>query len=205
MSTTQLWRGFGRKAALYRNCLMWSSGLKLVSASVSCNCKVTNVSGENQYCSSQQEDVSCWRNPSQLHQLHVELQCIVYLYTCTSDPKSDSHLVESKEAEVPDDGEGADPRPRGDLSRNLQTDLYNLQRVGKDHLGATSLDEQKDKKKLVQRTSRGGKFSILDWIPELNMKPHFNASVATKNKHLNRFCLIWVFVFYWWTFKKLII
>lgn len=77
----------------------------------------------------------------------MRLQCIVFLYTCTSDPEDVSHLVESKEAEVPDDGEGADPRPRGDLSRHLQTDLYNLQRVGEDHLGATSLDEQRDKKK----------------------------------------------------------
>ncbi|TNN72173.1 hypothetical protein EYF80_017601 [Liparis tanakae] len=50
----------------------------------------------------------------------------------------------SKEAEAPDDGQGADPRPRGDLSCHLQTDLHNLQRVGEDHLGATGLEGQKD-------------------------------------------------------------
>ena len=62
---------------------------------------------------------------------------------CTSDPCDVSHLVKSKEAEVSDDGQGADPRPRGDLSCHLQTDLYNLQRVGEDHLGAASLMEHK--------------------------------------------------------------
>lgn len=71
-------------------------------------------------------------------------------FTCTSDPNGVSHLVKSKEAEFPDDGQGADPRPCGDLSCHLQTDLYNLHRVGEDDLGATSLEEQIDKKKSME-------------------------------------------------------
>lgn len=80
------------------------------------------------------------------------------IYTCTSDPTDVSHLVKSKEAKVPDDGQGADPRPRGDLSCHLQTDLYDLQGVGEDHLGAAGLEEQEDKKKSIDelREERNG-------------------------------------------------
>lgn len=62
-------------------------------------------------------------------------------YTFTSHHRSVSHLVKPKEAQVPDDRQSADPRPRGDLSCHLQTDLYYLQRVCEDHLGSSSLEE----------------------------------------------------------------
>lgn len=75
-------------------------------------------------------------NPSGLVALCVRI------YMCTPDPNNVSHLVKSEEAEVPDDRQGTDPRPRGDLSCHLQTDLYYLQWVGEDHLGATSLEEE---------------------------------------------------------------
>ena len=51
------------------------------------------------------------------------------------------YLVEAKKAEVSDDGECADPRACGDLSRHLQTDLHDLQGVSEDHLGASGLLE----------------------------------------------------------------
>lgn len=71
--------------------------------------------------------------------------CVIHA-NHAADPNHVSHLVEPKAAEVPDDGQGTDPRPRCDLSCHLQTDLYNLQRVGEDHLGATSLGGQKEKR-----------------------------------------------------------
>lgn len=50
------------------------------------------------------------------------------------------YLVQSEEAEVTDDAERTDPRPRGDLTCYLQANLHNLQRVGEDNLGASSLN-----------------------------------------------------------------
>lgn len=50
------------------------------------------------------------------------------------------YLVEAEEAQVTNHAECADSRPGGDLACHLQANLHNLQRVGKDHLGASSLD-----------------------------------------------------------------
>lgn len=51
------------------------------------------------------------------------------------------YLVESKEAQVSHHVERANSRPGGDLACHLQTDFHYLQRVSKDHLGASSLQE----------------------------------------------------------------
>lgn len=50
-----------------------------------------------------------------------------------------THLVQAEEAEVPHNVQGADPGARGDLSSHLQSDLNNLQRIGENHLGSSSL------------------------------------------------------------------
>lgn len=50
-----------------------------------------------------------------------------------------THLVQAEEAEVSYNVQGADPGARGDLSSHLQSDLNNLQRVGENHLGCSSL------------------------------------------------------------------
>lgn len=49
------------------------------------------------------------------------------------------YLIKPKETEVTDHTECADSRSSCDLSCHLQSDLYNLQRVGKDDLRASSL------------------------------------------------------------------
>lgn len=49
------------------------------------------------------------------------------------------YLIQPEETEVTDHTERADSRSSGDLTRHLQADLYNLQRVGKDDLRASSL------------------------------------------------------------------
>lgn len=51
------------------------------------------------------------------------------------------YLVEAKEAQVTDHIERADPGSSCDLTCHLQADLDNLQGVGKDHLGAPSLEK----------------------------------------------------------------
>lgn len=52
-----------------------------------------------------------------------------------------SYLVEAEEAQVTDHAERADSRSSGDLARHLQANLHDLQRVGEDHLRASSLDK----------------------------------------------------------------
>lgn len=49
------------------------------------------------------------------------------------------YLIQPKETEVTDHAERADARSGGDLACHLQADLYDLQRVGKDDLRASSL------------------------------------------------------------------
>lgn len=49
------------------------------------------------------------------------------------------YLIKPEETEAADHAERADARSSGDLSCHLQADLYNLQRVGKDDLRASSL------------------------------------------------------------------
>lgn len=51
-----------------------------------------------------------------------------------------AHLVEAEKAQVTDHAERTDSGSSGDLARHLQADLHDLQRVGKDHLRASSLD-----------------------------------------------------------------
>lgn len=50
-----------------------------------------------------------------------------------------AHLVESEESEISHHSESTDTGSGRDLTRHLQTDLHYLQRVGEDHLGASSL------------------------------------------------------------------
>ena len=50
-----------------------------------------------------------------------------------------SYLVETKEAKVLDDADGTDPRLANNLTRHLQADLHDLQRVGEHHLRRSSL------------------------------------------------------------------
>lgn len=49
------------------------------------------------------------------------------------------YLIQPEETQVTDHAERADSRSRGDLACHLQADLYDLQRVGKDDLRASSL------------------------------------------------------------------
>lgn len=49
------------------------------------------------------------------------------------------YLVEAKEAQVTDHGQSTDSGSGGDFAGHLQANLHNLQRVGKDHLRASSL------------------------------------------------------------------
>lgn len=55
-----------------------------------------------------------------------------------------TYLVEAKEAQVPHNSQGTDPWASSDLSSHLQTDLNNLQRIGENHLGASSLQREKN-------------------------------------------------------------
>ena len=50
-----------------------------------------------------------------------------------------TYLVEAKEAQVSHNIQGTDPGACGDLSGHLQTDLNDLQRIGENHLGTSSL------------------------------------------------------------------
>lgn len=52
------------------------------------------------------------------------------------------YLVKAEEAEVTDHTECADSWSGGDLTCHLQADLHYLQRVGKDHLRASGLNEE---------------------------------------------------------------
>lgn len=52
------------------------------------------------------------------------------------------YLIETEEAQVTDHTQCTDSRSSGDLTCNLQADLHNLQRVGKDHLRGSSLNTQ---------------------------------------------------------------
>lgn len=54
------------------------------------------------------------------------------------------YLVEAEEAQVTDHVECADSRTSGDLTCHLQANLYDLQRVCKNHLRASSLDKWGD-------------------------------------------------------------
>lgn len=56
-----------------------------------------------------------------------------------------TYLVEAKEAQVSHNSQGTDPGPRGNLSRHLQTDLYDLQRIGENHLGSSCLQDETQK------------------------------------------------------------
>ena len=53
-----------------------------------------------------------------------------------------TYFVESQEAELPDDGEGRDSGPGGDLTGNLQPDFDDLQRVREHHLRRTCLSRK---------------------------------------------------------------
>lgn len=78
-------------------------------------------------------------------------------------PSCGAHLVEAKEAQVTDHAESADSGPGGDLSCHLQADLHNLQGVGEDHLGASSLDsQQKELVEVFLHTCNSLRFSNLD-------------------------------------------
>lgn len=56
-----------------------------------------------------------------------------------------THLVEAKEAQLSHNVQGADPRACGDLSSHLQANLYNLQRIGENHLGSSGLRKGNDR------------------------------------------------------------
>lgn len=57
------------------------------------------------------------------------------------DAEVPTYLVEAKEAQLPHNIQGTDPGPCGDLSGHLQTDFNDLQRIGENHLGSSSLQE----------------------------------------------------------------
>lgn len=57
------------------------------------------------------------------------------------DAEVPTYLVEAKEAQLPHHIQGTDPGPCGDLSSHLQTDFNDLQRIGENHLGSSSLQE----------------------------------------------------------------
>lgn len=57
-----------------------------------------------------------------------------------------TYLVEAKEAQVSHNIQGTDPGPCGDLSSHLQTDFNDLQRIGENHLGTSSLQDAEGEK-----------------------------------------------------------
>lgn len=71
-------------------------------------------------------------------------------YMCTLHPvrrsKESTHLVQPKKSQVLKHVQSADPGSCGDLSGYLQADLHDLQRVGKDDLGASSLQARETDK-----------------------------------------------------------
>lgn len=76
-----------------------------------------------------------------------------------------TYLVEAKEAQVPHNSQGTDPWASSDLSSHLQTDLNNLQRIGENHLGASSLQREKNKiKQTADLWLKNARIRVSKWI-----------------------------------------
>lgn len=85
--------------------------------------------------------------------IHTVRQCYLHKcffnYSCNLDQSLVTHLkehylVETKEAQVTDNAECTDPRPGGDFTCYLKANLYNLQRVGEDHLRSSGLNQSRE-------------------------------------------------------------
>lgn len=94
-----------------------------------------------------------------------------------ADAEVPTYLVEAKEAQLPHHIQGTDPGPCGDLSSHLQTDFNDLQRIGENHLGSSSLQEPQGKGNMDGRQECRLLSSSEGHFEALAMWQHFSAVV----------------------------
>lgn len=73
-------------------------------------------------------------------------------HSCWDKLRGRTHLIQTKESQVPQHTQSADPGSCSDLSRYLQANLHYLQRVGEDDLRAAGLRGREDRQKQISKS-----------------------------------------------------